>query len=178
MLRSVPFTFKSHPIIRRGATIKTFIGAIEGIAGYAPIKLTNYDLIVVNVGTNDVGNGRSVTQIEGDMIRLFETIRIMNKHATITIASILNRPCDDNTSRDTVNNANAAFVKLCTNKPNSFYLRTASIFRLDKNCLKIELFTVEGLHLNSFGKKRIGGYLSSMLGNGNIRTMLRRYPGK
>lgn len=176
-MKGVEVGFKAERVIRGGATVATFIGGIEGQKGYAPVDVRGYDLILINVGTNDVAQGRSVSKIIDDLTYLVETIRILNGFAVIAMATILYRPHDDRDTYGVISAVNRLILSFSTKLHNCFCLRSVNLFRAGPVNLRTDLYSQGGVHLSTRGKEVLGHYLSSQLSNGNIAVLLRRYPG-
>ena len=180
MLKGVVLRVKTDYEVRGGTTIGDYTACIAGDEGTRwQIRVDGYDLILLNVGTNDIGNRRSASQICRDYDNLFCRIRHFNSKALIIVASILDRPLDSVDTADLIKEVNNSLMKKCNDSFHCYFLNSVSVFRYPHTeNLRWEFFSKGGLHLNAAGKERLAQYLNSSLSNGYIRTMVDRYPVK
>jgi len=173
MLRGVRVGYAddTDQITRGGAVIRDLSTSIyyrDGQFGSRSIKVEGYRFIVIHVGTNDLSNGRLVSEVSLDIKDLIELIRQSNQDAVLLVSGVLYRPKDDRTTFRKVNGVNVAIKRVCDRYRSVLFLRSQSQFK-SGSMLLTQLYDNGGLHLNQEGRARFGSYLRARLTRGCLR---------
>jgi lysophospholipase L1-like esterase len=135
-------------LVRRGATIETFINALsEG-----EISLTGKDAVLVMVGTNDMANSfnpQAVLSLMGSLIR---RIHQVNSSIHVVVSGILPRLCDLDRSEQPVKDYNKMLGRVCRDSQ-IMMIRAYNGFTSGKEPRGVRewLYAKDGLHLSDRG---------------------------
>ena len=127
------------------------------------IKVTEYSIIILHVGTNDLWK-RNPSIVINDMKLLIETIRTRNPTAVIVLSQLINRPCDEvetDQYRKTVNRGYQNLAKELKSGCNTWKTWRSTENR-DRTTDR-SLFSRDLLHLNYKGNLRLKQYIESNL---------------
>lgn len=123
--------------------------------------VSGYSVILLHVGTNDIGNGSGEQEIVRSMDGLMTDIRQFNREALIVVSAILPRPRDYEATVLLTHQVNAGLEHLCGATEGSLFIRSYTQFMARKRVS--HEFYVDGLHLNSEGVDRFKQFLCTQL---------------
>jgi len=115
------------------------------------------DVVLVHAGTNDLGQGKSVTQTISDTVALVGALRAINPNVTVMLAQLV--PCDPNTGQgigycypDRLNEFNARVATLAP----SLTTAQSRVIAVDQNTgFSISADLVDGIHPTATGDQKI-----------------------
>ena len=115
------------------------------------IILSNYKIIIIHVGTNDI-ECRSVDEFICYYSLLLKTIKCKNANAIIGISSILPKPCVSDIENTKINSINRNLKKLC-GKDKIHFIPSYRPFAKVLKSGSLDLFAVDKLHLSHRGSQ-------------------------
>jgi lysophospholipase L1-like esterase len=137
----------------RGCTTQAFLGATIGriteLLSRGKINISNIDIVIIHVGTNNISSAQNVDTIisyYGDLIHKLK----YKTNAHIVCTSILPRLCDHDKTVNKINKVNLELKKLCIRKK----IQYTNLYRsfLLNNRPDSSLYAPrDGLHLNFAG---------------------------
>jgi len=152
-------------IARGGAKVRDITSSIyynDDRNGVRRIRVTDYKIILVHIGTNDLANGRTAIEVSLDIKELIDVIRQSNRDAVIVVSAILYRPVDDVSTFRKVNVFNAEIKRVTERFRAVLFIRSHTVFK-SGDTLLVQLYDTRGLHLNRRGLDRFGAYLRARL---------------
>ena len=122
----------------------------------------NYDLVIINVGTNDVANGKA-RYIHNWITTLHRLIKDQNPRIKCVVNGILPRPCDFKKSKKIVVSVNLALKKWATKTEGAGFYPAYKSFTTNFEA-KTGLFSRrDKLHLTPTGSDRMENLMKQMI---------------
>ena len=138
----------------RGCTTQAFpgatIGRITELLSRGKINISNIDIVIIHVGTNNISSAQNVDTIisyYGDLIHKLK----YKTNAHIVCTSILPRLCDPDKTVNKINKVNLELKKLCIRKKIQYTNLYRSFFLLNNRPDSSLYAPWDGLHLNFAG---------------------------
>ena len=135
------------------------------------IPFTNYEIIVLHVGTNDYSSGIATDRILARYRRLISLFHHNNPNILIGISALIPRPCDSIETKDKLTDLNRALHNLCKESDKTRFFKTYRAFvdKKTKETLTDLYVSNDRLHLNFKGvsilKKSLIGNIRTLQGN-------------
>lgn len=170
MIRGIPNWKNTVLEAHSGATIQDILHIYTDRREF----LQQYQVIAFLIGTNNIGQGQSLTDIQQAFNDLHLFMSRLTPVPTIIICGILPRPCDASPLVKEIN----LWLQMWSGTQGLIFLRAFSPFRTG-DAIKTELYGSKQLHLNQRGKQALLNFLQSQLGERNLtkrRDMLRSMP--
>ena len=143
-----------------GVTLEAYpsstIGYLSVLISNGGINFTNYDFLIVHVGTNNIGNRDSFGAIVSDFGNLIAQIRKKKPSIRIIISSILPRPLDHTDTDNMIKKVNTHLRTVMAPDLNFHFIRSHRAFS-KYGTYRRYLYAKkdQGLHLNSEGSNRL-----------------------
>jgi lysophospholipase L1-like esterase len=130
------------------------------------LVVSNFDLIFVSLGTNDVSDANMTpSNVTCGIMNLMDTIHEYNPSARLVVLGMLIRPKDEGTALEYKRKLSNTMVRQeCRGYGIHFVKACKSL--MNGSALKPRVYAHDGLHLNRFGAR----YLYRTI-EGNIRTL-------
>ena len=123
------------------------------------IKVADYKIVILHVGTNDLFRYSSEEILEL-MDKLIKLIRQKNQKAVIVLSQIIHRPCDLQNSENSRIIVNKGFKKLAkSNRPNCYIWNTWRVTENIDKSVNTSLYARDLLHLNFQGNKKLREFI-------------------
>lgn len=137
----------------RGANIGELTGQIK----YHKGSISNFNQLIIHVGTNDIYN-LTVDQFKSAYCNLISIVKSYFPHIKFGMSSILPRPVDFNDTNKKICSINQNLEALCMKYDVHFIHSHRRFLKFGKPL--VELFAVRdgGLHLNFEGTRQLGLY--------------------
>ena len=152
----------------RGATVDTLITRVKQNI----INFSNYQLVIIHVGTNDVDNGNA-DLILPKLLELCSEIRNRQAFMQFIISAIIPRPKDFDTTDAIIKQVNRSIAGWCSRRMDFTFYPTYNTFqKFGWPDLRSEYWDTDNLHLADQGVKRLNLLLKSMVSmwkNGTLR---------
>ena len=143
-----------------GVTLKAYPGASIGyltlLFSNGDIDLTNYDFLIIHVGTNNIDKGHSFGSIVSDYGNLVAQIRKKKPSIRIIMSSILPRPKDHSVTEKKIFDVNKELRTVMAKDMNFHFIRSYRMFsKFGTYRRYLYAKKDQGLHLNTEGSNRL-----------------------
>lgn len=143
-----------------GVTVKAFPGATIASLTHkidvGQVDVSNYDFLIVHVGTNNIGNRHSFSAIVSDYGNLIGRIKTYKPSIRIIVSSILPRPCDHADTDSMIKNINKALrLEMASDLGFKFIESWKAVSKFGSFRRYLFAKHDNGLHLNTEGKRRL-----------------------
>lgn len=143
-----------------GVVIKSFPGAtIASLAWHVDkenVKLTNFDFLIIHVGTNNIANGDDQESMQSDFGNLIARIKRKKSSIRIIVSSILPRPCDHSVTDKVIKDFNKCLrLEMAQDLGFRFVESWKAVTKFGTYRRYLFAKNDKGLHLNTEGSRRL-----------------------